>query len=306
MKIKVIFIVTLGIILCREAKAQQVTFKTEYIGNSGYWYKANDNTPKEKIGDSKGSAIIYQGSVNIPLSQKMDENNRPTAWGIGLSGAYASLNNKNFTDQIVSDIVNVQLGVYHIRPLNDKWSIRASMGVGVYAPYTDISKIGFRNVLGSVGVVFIRHLKPNLDIGGGVALNSALGYPMLFPAFFLNWRHDGYFNVNVELQEGLDISVGHEFNKNIKLSLALEMNGQMALTEKDGKDKIFTHQYLVTGLRPEINLGKKGLSMTFMAGISAYRPATYSDRSLKGIFATNNDYFFSVSPYGSVGISYKF
>lgn len=304
MKSVSLFAAAFGALLCLESNAQQVSFKTEFIGNSGYWFLPNGDKPKEKIGDSKGSSIIYQGAVNIPLSTKMNENNRPTAWGVGLSGAYASLNNENFTDGMVSEIMNLQLGIYHLRPLNDKWSVKASVGVGVFTPSTDFSRIGFKNMLGSAGVVFIRHLKPNLAVGGGLALNSSLGYPMVFPAVYLNWKHQGKFNVNAELIDGLDVSASYRFNHHLKLSWAFEMNGQMALLEKDGRDVIFAHQYIVTGLRPEVRLGKTGLTISAMVGLNLYRPASYSDRTLKGMFASNNDYYFSASPYASVGLKW--
>lgn len=301
-----LFLTALGILLCLEGKAQQISFKTEYLGSSGYYFLPSGDKPREKIDDAKGSAVIYQGAFSMPLSTKLNENNRPTAWGIGLGGSYTSLNNKKFTDHMVSEIMNLQVGVYHLRPLNDKWSLRASVGVGVFTPSPDFSKIRFKNVLGSAGVVFIRHLKPNLSIGGGVAINSSLGYPMVFPAVYLNWNLDRKFDVNIELVEGLDISTSYEFNDWFRLSYALEMNGQVALLEKDGKDVIFSHQYIVTGFRPEIKVGKTGLSMTAMAGLNLFRPASYSDRTLKGVFATDNDYYFSVSPYLSFGIKYNF
>jgi hypothetical protein len=306
MKLMSLFLAALGALLCIEGKAQQLSFKTEYLGSSGYYFLPPGEKPKEKIGDAKGSAVVYQGAFNMPLSVKLNENNRPTAWGIGLGGSYTSLNNKNFTDHMVSEIMNLQVGLYHLRPLNNKWSMRASVGMAVLAPSADFSKIRFKHMLGSGGVVFIRHLKPNLSIGGGVAINSSLGYPMIFPAVYLNWELDGKFDVNVELVEGLDVSAGYSFNDWFKLSYALEMNRQAALLEKDGKDVIFSHQYIVTGFRPEIKVGKTGLSMTAMAGLNLYRPASYSDRTLKGVFATDNDYYFSVSPYVSFGIKYNF
>ncbi|GAB6122528.1 hypothetical protein AGMMS50239_01180 [Bacteroidia bacterium] len=306
MKLASLFLVVLGTLLCLEGKAQQLSFKTEYLGNSGYYFLPPGEKPKEKIGDANGSAVVYQGAFNMPLSVKLNENNRPTAWGIGLGGSYTSLNNKNFTDDMVSEIMNLQVGLYHLRPLNDKWSMRASAGVAVLAPSADLSKIRFKHVLGSGGIIFIRHLKPNLSIGGGVAINSSLGYPMIFPAVYLNWELDGKFDMNVELVEGLDVSAGYSFNDWFKLSYALEMNGQAALLEKDGKDVIFSHQYIVTGFRPEIKVGKTGLSMTAMAGLNLFRPASYSDRTLKGVFAADNDYYFAVSPYVSLGIKYNF
>jgi hypothetical protein len=221
---------------------------------------------------------------------------------MGLGGAYASLNNKNFSDDMVSEIMNLQLGVFYLRSLNDKWLITANIGVGVYAPFAEFPKIRYKNVLGSIGVIFIRHLNPNLDLGGGLAVNSTFGYPMVFPALYLNWNYEGKFKVNVSLGEGLELSAGYDFNDYFKLSLAFEMNGQMALLEKDGKDVMFSHQYMVTGLRPEIKFNKTGITMPIMVGINVFRPAYYSDRTLKGMFATNNDYYFRISPYASVGM----
>lgn len=306
MKLISLFPATLAMLVSLKAKAQEVSFKTEYIGNSGYYYLPPGEKPKEKIGNVKGSAMVYQGSVNIPLSVKSDENKHPTVWGIGFGGAYVSLKNKDFTDRMEDEIMNLQLGIYHLRPLNDKWSMRASLGIGVFTPTSDFSKAGFRNVLGSGGLVFIRHLKHNLDIGGGVAVNSSLGYPMIFPAVYLKWKPEGKFDINVELVEGLEVSAGYHFNERFKLSYALEMNGQVALLEKDGKNMIFSHQYIVTGFRPEIKFGNTGFSVTGMAGLNLYRPASYSERTLKGVFASDNDYYFSVSPYASVGLKMKF
>src|SRR5690606_15961019 len=144
--------------------------------------------------------------------------------------------NQNFSDHMVSEVMNLQAGIYHIRPLNNRWSMRASLGLDVFAPTTIFSKLTFKNVIRSGGIVFIRHLSPNLDIGGGVYINSSLGHPMIFPAVYVKWNLHGKYDVNIELAEGLDISAGYTFNDNLKLSYALEMNGQAALLKKDGKD----------------------------------------------------------------------
>lgn len=301
-----LFLAVTTILLSLKIKAQEVSLKAEYIGNSGYYYLPPAEKPKEKIGDGKGSAMIYQASLALPLLVKLNENNRPTAWGVGFGGSYVSLNNKDFKENMLSEIMNLQVGIYHLRPLNDKWSMRASIGMGVFTPSANFSKISFKNVLGSGGIIFIRHINSKLDIGGGVALNSSLGYPMVFPAVYVKWKLDGKFDVNVELVEGLEISAGYDFNDRLKLSYAFEMNGQVALLEMDGKNMIFSHQYIVTGFRPEVKLGQSGLTITGMAGLNLYRPASYSDRTLKGVFASDNDYYFNVSPYASVGLKIKF
>lgn len=187
MKLISICLVAAGILFCVEGKAQ-VSFKTEYIGTSPYMYMpSGDDKPSVKVGDSKGSAVVYQGMANLPLSMKKNENGQPTVWGVGVGGAYASLKNQNFTDDMVSEIMNLQLGIFH-----------------------------------------------------------------------------------------------------------------------NGKDMMFTHQYIVAGLRPEIKLGKCGLSIHITLVINATRPAFYSNRTFKGMFASNNDYFFRISPYASAGIKFGF
>ncbi|PXV61118.1 hypothetical protein CLV62_12652 [Dysgonomonas alginatilytica] len=289
-------------VVCIQVDAQ-ISFKTEYFGKSNYRIMEGDTD--EKVGDSKGSAMVYQGGINLPLSIKINENNRPTVWGINAGGAYASLNNKNFTEDLVLDeIMNLGLSIYHMRPLNDKWSLMASIGAGIYAPTTRFSQIGFKNVLASGGVIFIRHLKPNLDLGGGIAVNNSFGFPMVFPALYLNWTTQGNFAFKVSMLEGLEISAKHNFSKYFSLSLIAEVNGQLALVEKDGKDKMFSHQYIVGGLRPEIKIGKN-LSIPLTAGINAMRLAEFSDRSFKGMFQ-DRSYYFQISPYASAGLQIGF
>jgi len=305
MKFKPYLIILLLTLFFQQVSAQQVTFKTEYLGKSGYYYLPPGEQPREKIGNGKGSAMVYQAGLNIPLSLKLNEHKKPTAWGVGISGSYVSLKNQNFAEPMVSEIINAQIGVYHLRPLNERWSLRGSIGMGIFAPSSDLSKLSFKNVLASGSAVFIRHLKPNLSIGGGLAINSSLGYPMIFPAVYLNWQSEGKFDVNVELVDGLEASIGYDVSEKFKLSYALEMNGQVALLKKDDRDVIFSHQYIVTGFKPQMQINEK-FSITGMAGLNIYRPASYSNRTLKGVFAGDNDYFFSASPYVSLGLNMKF
>jgi hypothetical protein len=280
----------------------QAFFKTEYFGTSGYQMTEGDSS--HRIGNSQGSAMVYQAGINIPLSKKLNELNRPTIWSIGIGGAYVDLNNRNFTEPLVIDkVLNVGVSLNYLRPLNERWSLRTGIGAGIFMPTTDLSQIKFKHVLGSVSAVFIRHLKPNLELGGGLALNNSFGFPMLFPAFYLNWRTAGRYSVQASLRDGLEVSAGYNFNSNFKLSLVMEVNGQMALLEQEGKDKIFTHQYVIFGLRPEIKLGKRvTIPLTF--GLNATRTAQITDRSLKTIFQ-DKGYSFRGSLYGAAGLQLK-
>lgn len=281
----------------------QVMVRTEYFGQSNYRRTEGEND--YKVGNSKGSASVYRGGINLPLSIKMDESNRPTIWSIGVGGAYASLNNRNFEEDLVLDeIMNLSLGISHLRPVSPKWSMLLVAGGGIYAPTTRFSQISFKQLLGNVGAVFICRLRPNLELGGGLALNNSFGYPMVFPAIYLNWMLEKKFTVRTSMMEGIEIVAGYRMNHALNLNLVAEMNGQMALVEKDGKDKIFSHQYMIVGLRPEVSIGSK-IWIEATAGIHAFRPAEYSDRSLKGMFS-DSGYYFQVAPYVSAGMGIRF
>lgn len=298
---KVFFLLLLSV-TCSGISAQ-IMFKTEYFGTSGY--RMMEGERDEKVGNSKGSAVVYQGGINVPLSVKQKENNRAAIWTVSVGGAYAKLDNKNFTEPLVIDeIMNIGLSLNHLRPLNERWSMLAAIGGGIYMPGTQFSEIKFKNVLGNVGAIFIYHLKSNFELGGGIAMNNSFGYPMVFPAFYLNWRTEGRYAVKISMLEGIEMSAGYNASKILSLNLILEMNGQMALLEQDGKDKMFSHQYIVAGFRPEIKIGKN-LSVCITAGFHAMRPAEMTNRNLKSLFQ-DRGYYFQISPYVSGGLHVGF
>lgn len=303
MKVKAFLIAVLSFV-CLQGYSQ-ISFRTEYFGSSSYWLEKEDDH-RERVGHSKGSAVVYQGSINLPLSVRIDDNEKPVIWGLGLAGSYASLKNENFTeDLVISDIMNLELGIYHQRPINQKWRLMASAGVGVYSPSTAFSQIRAKHILGSVSTVLVCRIRPNLELGGGLAINSTFGYPMAFPALYLNWDLQGKIDFMLSMANGLNVSAGFNANRYMKFSLIAEMNGQMALLEKEGKDVIFTHQYIVSGLRAELQVGKR-ISVPITVGINAVRPASFSDRTLKAMFKTQDNYYFQISPYLSTGFTVNF
>lgn len=282
----------------------QIIIKTEYLGASQYWHEVNEDS-REKVGSSKGSVMIYQVDIKLPLYTKMSaDSSKSTIWGLAVGGAYAHLNNKDFADYMVSEIMNFQMGVFYIKPISTKWSSLTMIGGGIFTPSANPSKINYENILGNVGTVFIRHFKPNLDLGGGLALNSTLGYPMVFPAIYFNWSFEHSFDLNVSLMTGFEIKAGYQFNKHYKLNLLMEVNGQLALLEKDNKDVMFTHQYFIIGLSPEIRINKHS-TFSFTVGINAMRPAYFNERSLKGILVDDQGYYYGLSLYASTSITIK-
>lgn len=280
----------------------QIELKAEYIGSSKY--KDIDN---QKTG-GKGDALILSGMAQIPFYLKMDENNHPTAWGIVLGGSYTNLSNKYIPKELSpSEILNAQLSLIHLRPISKKWSILAGAGVGFYTAHADLSDITMKNILGHGALTFIWHLRDNLDVGAGLAVNTSFGYPMAFPAFYANWRLDDRYEVNVEMMNAFEISAGVKFNDMFKLKLMSSVNGSLALEKINGKDMMFSHQYIVAGLRPEFKFSK--LSALVTVGISADRTAYYEERSLKAFFKTmgrENDPHFTTAPYFSATLRYGF
>ncbi|RHR43258.1 histidine kinase [Parabacteroides sp. AF18-52] len=300
MKTAWLWMILLFVSVCQGVNAQ-VWLKTEYIGSSGF--RDADN---QKVG-GKGDMKVIQGGVNIPLSMKMDENNHPTAWMVGVGATYASMNNKNLAGYVdLKEIFNAQLAVSYIRPLNKKWSLLASVGVGTFMDTPNLSYIRFNNLMGIGMAAAIWHLRENLDVGMGLALNTTFGYPMVFPAAFVDWRIEGRYMVNVSMMDGIELSGGIQLHKLMRLKLVASMGGMMALVEHGEKDQIFTQQYVVCGLQPELVLSKS-FSIPLTVGVSAYRAAYYSDRTLKAFFKGDEyDPHFMPSFYASLALKYGF
>ncbi|WP_075557663.1 DUF6268 family outer membrane beta-barrel protein [Parabacteroides timonensis] len=302
MKTGWVWLILLGVFIFQETGAQ-VWLKAEYIGSSGF--KDVDN---KKVG-GKGDMKVIQGGVNVPVSMKMDENNHPTAWMVGLSASYASMNNKDLSGYIdLPHIFNAQLAVSYIRPLSKKWSLLASVGAGIFMDTGSLAYVRWNNVMGVGVAAAIWHLRDNLDVGMGLALNTSFGYPMAFPALFVDWRIEGRYMVNVSMMDGAELSGGVQLHKLFRLKLIGSMSGMLAFVKHEGKDQIFTQQYIITGLQPELTI-TKSLSVPITIGLSAYRTAFYDDRSLKAMFRSmDRDYdpHFSPSFYTSVAIKYGF
>lgn len=302
MKTVWLMMILAGVFVFRETSAQ-VWVKTEYIGSSAF-RDANN----EKVG-GKGDMKVIQGGVNIPVSVKMNENNRPTAWMVGLGASYASMNNKNLAGYVdLKELFNAQVAVSYIRPINKRWSLLASVGAGLFMDTGSLAYTRWRNVMGSGVAAAIWHLRENLDLGMGLALNTSFGYPMVFPAFFVDWRITGRYLVEVSMMDGMEVAAGMQLHDLLRLKLVASMNGMLALVERNGKDKIFTQQYITVGLQLELTLCKS-LSIPLTIGFVADRAAYYDDRSLKAFFrgmSREFDPHFSPAFYAAVGIKYGF
>lgn len=302
-----------GFAYCANINAQAY-LKTEYISTSKY---RDENGNKN---GGKGDMKTIQGGVKIPLSVKVGKNNKPIAWAVALSGSYASMDNKNLSKNLYErEMLNAQIGLIHMRPLNDKWSMMALLGAGWYT--SELNKMSGKSILGQGGILFIKHAKPNMDWGIGVALNNVLGYPMIFPSLYFDWRLEGKYQFKISMYNTFEASASMKINDNFKLSLIGEANGLTAVVERDGKTVLFVNQYAYAGLQPEFRIGKS-LSIPITIGVSMSREVYYKDRTIKAIFDDNKSISFDengfnkiesdkrpgfgISAYGSVGIKYGF
>lgn len=287
------------LLLLSENMQAQITIKTGYISSSQY--KDEDG---QKTG-GKGDMRFVEGGINLPVSQKMNERNQPTVWMISAGAGYTSMNNKNLQSYIdVDQIINMQLNVTNIRPISKRWLLLTTIGAGVYTT----SDVKLKNILGQGGAVFIRQFKPNLSLGAGLAINNTFGYPMLFPAIYFDWSTEGRYQIKVSMLNAMEVSAGMRMNKYLNLKVVAEMNGSLALLEREGKDVVFSQQFIIAGLQPEVNFGNS-FSVTATAGVSCSRIAYYTTRTLKAFFkdmSKDADPYFKPAAYVSMGMKYKF
>ncbi|MCD7936649.1 MAG: DUF6268 family outer membrane beta-barrel protein [Tannerellaceae bacterium] len=300
MKILALILTLFGLTLAIESQAQ-VYFKSEYIGSSSFKDENNNKT------GGSGDMFKVNGGLSMPLSFKQDENNRIKMWAVSLDAAYAKYNNKQIpTFMHPDDIINTTLSISHLRPIRRNWSMLAVLGGGIYS---DPSHIKAQSILGSGGLVFIYHLRDNLDVGIGVGVTNSYGVPLGMPMGYLNWRIDGKYEVKVEMLEAAEVSAAVAFNDWFKLRLiGFEVDGMSAVMDVDGKSKIFGSVSMKSGLQADFRIGKSS-SIQLTGGGVWYRDASVINRSIKDYFKWFGREFdpnFQPSMYFQVGYKWGF
>ena len=266
----------------------QISVKTEYISNSEFYDAvANTNT-------GNGSAMIYSAGAMVPLLMQTpaedDPYKRATIWGVALSGTFVKMDNQNFPigKELPSQVMNLGATVLHLRPLKERWSMLMALGIGSYTPENRLSAIRIdENVLANGALVFIWHWRPNLEIGGGVALNNSFGYPMLFPALYLKYKggFSDKFTIDINLLDGTKVAFGYDYSENLSLKLVANIGGYSAYLRRNGQKEMFSSQTFFVGLEPEFKLGKH-ISIPVTFGGSFIRSGRYRERTLSAMFAS--------------------
>ena len=266
----------------------QISVKTEYIGNSEFYDAVADTNT------GNGSAMIYSAGAMVPLSMQAsaedDPYKRATIWGVALSGTFVKMDNHNFPigKKLPSQVMNLGATALHLRPLKERWSMLMALGIGSYTPENRLSAIRIgENVLANGALVFIWHWRPNLEIGGGVALNNSFGYPMVFPALYLKYKggFSDKFTIDINLLDGTKVAFGYDYSENLSLKLVANIGGYSAYLRRNGQKEMFSSQTFFVGLEPEFKLGKH-ISIPVTFGGSFIRSGRYRERTLSAMFAS--------------------
>lgn len=266
----------------------QISVKTEYISNSEFYDAVADTNT------GNGSAMIYSAGAMVPLSMQTpaedDPYKRATIWGVALSGTFVKMDNHNFPigKELPSQVMNLGATVLHLRPLKERWSMLMALGIGSYTPENRLSAIRIdENVLANRALVFIWHWRPNLEIGGGVALNNSFGYPMVFPALYLKYKggFSDKFTIDINLLDGTKVAFGYDYSENLSLKLVANIGGYSAYLRRNGQKEMFSSQTFFVGLEPEFKLGKH-ISIPVTFGGSFIRSGRYRERTLSAMFAS--------------------
>ena len=266
----------------------QISVKTEYIGNSEFYDAVADTNT------GNGSAMIYSVGAMVPLSMQAsaedDPYKRATIWGVALSGTFVKMDNHNFPigKELPSQVMNLGATALHLRPLKERWSMLMALGIGSYTPENRLSAIRIgENVLANGALVFIWHWRPNLEIGGGVALNNSFGYPMVFPALYLKYKggFSDKFTIDINLLDGTKVAFGYDYSENLSLKLVANIGGYSAYLRRNGQKEMFSSQTFFVGLEPEFKLGKY-ISIQVTFGGSFIRSGRYRERTLSAMFAS--------------------
>lgn len=301
-----IALLTLCFIVQANSSFAQIELKTEYIGYSRF--KTIDEKGKNTHAtESRGSMIAYSGSLNLPLSYKLDKEERPIAWLIQMSGDYTSFSNRLRDDiELTPDAIgNLELSFSHIRPISKRWFIYASLGVGVYADHMNLERLHARNLMGKGSLLFMVQVRENLRLGVGVLFDSNFGYPMASPAFYIDWNLQGRFYLNAGMS---GIKAGLSLTNWLNLNADVSINGSLAFMKRNDENQMFSHQYITAGLQPEFKIGKK-ITIPITFGVSASRTAYYQKRDIKSFFKTmwrDKNPYFKQAPYASIAFRYGF
>ena len=276
--------------------------KTEYMTSSSF-----ENKEGEKFGS--GNLQKISGRYTLPISFKKNDLNQPTLWSASIVGTYSMLNNKGEATNFNPDeVLNTSINILHVRPISKKWLMMATLGGGIYSAPDAIT---FKSILVNGGVIFLRKVNQNLDLGIGLGLTNSYGLPIVMPMSIINWRFSRKYEVKVDIASRIEISGAVKFNDKLKFRLiAMEMDGMSAVINNNGQSLIYATTIMKSWLCLDYKIGKSS-TLYLGAGSTWMRSVSLSKRSLKDFFNNlfhdeNKHLGFSSAGYFTVGYRFSF
>jgi hypothetical protein len=253
--------------------------------------------------DSESNFKRIQMNLEVPISMKKDKNDRPRLWSVFLQGSYAQMENKNYALQLFpTELLNAQIGVKHMRAISPSWSLLVMASVGVY---TDMEEINGDDILAQGGVLFIKQFNSNLAFGFGPVFTNSFGIPMVLPGIYFNWESQKALHFRVNFPEGLEL--GYRMSPNFDLKAVLELSGMTAETNVADKSMLLGYQQVITGIRPQLKLGKYW-TLEPTVGSTIARSFSTDSRKIKDIFKEKDlaNPKFTPTLYGALALKWKF
>lgn len=256
-------------------QGQQLEISTLYLSRSAF-------TDNQKVSYGKGELYRIGLKYNQPLSVRLSDYGAPILWTASIQGSLYDLRGTGeAATQNPDDVLDASVNVTHIRPLSERWSIIATLGVGVYSAPDEIS---WNSVLANGGCLFIYKVNDIFSIGAGIGLTNAYGTPMVVPMTYVKWNPKGRFEFDLNISSGVKASAQTWFGQNFKLRWnLLEMEGITSVIKVDGKGRLYSSMMLSSYLVPSFYFNKR-LSIFLDAGVDLVRTCKITDRKIKYIF----------------------
>lgn len=286
-----------------QVRGQQVQVNADYHTRSNFHHKGEG---EHKIGHGDMTRLSLK--YNQPLSLHFNEQGQPTVWALSVNGSYAYLDDSGQARLFNPDkVLNAGVTVSFLTPVNDKWTLMASLGAGLYGQGDHIR---WQTVLANGSCIFACRVTERLTVGGGAGLTNAFGVPMVMPMFFLNWKCDGRYQLEVNCVNAIKATASTKFSERFKLTWnVLEMDNILAVVFPDDKAKIYSSMMLKSYFSPEYYIVPRlRLSVFGNAGVDLVRTSRISDRKIGAMFSNFSKASHSFKPAGffSLGLRYGF
>ncbi len=233
------------------ASAQHKTeVKSEFIGQSNML-----DGDGNKVGEGWFEKLTV--SYTVPMKVHLDSLMRPIMWLSNIQGNYAWLNNKNGAEQFAPDrIMSVSYSVTHFRPLRGKWSIAASLGLGLYGKPEHLSG---HSLMASGLLSFYYQFNPRLSLSFGGALTTSYGSPLFIPLMGIDYKNQRGLQVFMGMTNGYEIYAQQQVTPWLKVRLTgMRADGLPGDVRTDVGHRVYSSTAMKSNLAPIFRLGKRG------------------------------------------------